>query len=226
MENILVIEDNPVIAEGIKTLLTEEHFDTEVLNDGLKGYEEALHNHYKMIILDINLPGKNGYEICSGLRKNNIDIPILMVTCKTEETDKVVGLEIGADDYLTKPFGNRELIARVHALLRRTQNKGNDLNEYSFGNVTINFNNYEGTRGNTSLYFSTMEIKLLKYLIAHLGEVVKRNKLLDDVWGYDNFPTTRTIDNFIMQIRKKIEEDPADPKHLLTVYKAGYKFVA
>ena len=104
-------------------------------------------------------------------------------------------------------------------------NKEKLLNEYSFGNVTINFNNYEGTRGDIPIYFSTMEIKLLKYLIGHLGEVVERNKLLDDVWGYDNFPTTRTIDNFIMQIRKKIEEDPAEPRHLITVYKAGYKFV-
>jgi len=226
MQNILVIEDNPAIAEGIRTLLIEEHFDTNVFSDGLKGYEEALHNPYELLILDLNLPGKNGYEICSGLRKNNIDTPILMVTCKTEETDKVIGLEIGADDYLTKPFGNRELVARVHALLRRTQSKEKRPGEFSFGDVKINFNNYEGIKGSTHIYFSAMEIKLLKYLIAHLGEVIERNKLLDDVWGYDNFPTTRTIDNFIMQIRKKIEDDPSEPKHLITVYKAGYKFIA
>ena len=192
---------------------------------GQMGYEKALDGKYDLIILDIMLPDKNGTDICRDLRKNGVSTPILMLTGKKEETDKVIGLEIGADDYVTKPFSLRELIARVRALLRRPQEIRPDVEEYLFSDVYLNFKRNEVKKGNTQIKLSAMEFKVMHYFVQREGEVIERNQLLNEVWGYENYPSTRTVDNFILNLRKKIEDDHTNPKHLLTIHGAGYKFV-
>ena len=225
MKRILIVEDDPAILLGLKESLHEEHFEVLTASDGEEGYQKGKKENVDLIILDLMLPTKNGIEICKHLRQCGISIPILMLTSKKEEMDKVLGLEIGADDYVTKPFSIRELMARIKALLRRNTEMKKEIEEYSFDNVTLDFKKQEAYMDNKSIDLSSTEYSLLKYFIQFEGEVVTRHQLLDDVWGYDNFPTTRTVDNFILNIRKKIEDDPSHPKHLLTIHKAGYKFV-
>lgn len=225
MKRILIIEDDPAILLGLKESLVEEHFEVLTSSDGEEGYQKGKKENIDLIILDIVLPSKNGIEICKDLRSDGITIPILMLTSKREEIDKVLGLEIGADDYVTKPFSIRELIARIKALLRRQVDFNKELEEYSFGNISIDFKRQELFKSNSKIEISATEIGILKYFIQFEGEVVTRHQLLDNVWGYENFPTTRTVDNFILNIRKKIEDDPSNPKHLLTIHKSGYKFV-
>ena len=225
MKRILIIEDDPAILLGLNDSLAEEHFEVLTANDGEEGYQKGKKENIDLIILDLILPTKNGIEICQDLRSNGITIPILKLTSKREEIDKILGLEIGADDYVTKPFSIRELIARIKALLRRNVEFKKEMEDYSFGNISIDFKKQEIWKDNSKIDLSTTEISILKYFIQLEGEVVTRHQLLDDVWGYENFPTTRTVDNFILNIRKKIEDDPSNPKHLLTIHKAGYKFV-
>ena len=225
MKRILIIEDDPAILLGLKESLAEENYEVLTANDGEEGFQKGKKENIDLIILDIVLPSKNGIEICKDLRSNGITIPILMLTSKREEIDKILGLEIGADDYVTKPFSIRELIARIKALLRRQVEFKKELEDYSFGDISIDFKRQEVFKGSSKIELSTTEIGILKYFIQFEGEVVTRHQLLDDVWGYENFPTTRTVDNFILNIRKKIEDDPSNPKHLLTIHKAGYKFV-
>ncbi|NNG25965.1 MAG: response regulator transcription factor, partial [Ignavibacteriaceae bacterium] len=223
MKKILVIEDDPAILTGLEALLEEEHYEVSSSSDGLEGYEKARIEKFDLIILDLQLPGKNGMDVCKDLRKAGVNTPILMLTVKKEELDKVLGLELGADDYVTKPFSPRELLARIKALLRRNSAVRSEIEECSFGNIYINFKNQEAIKNKEPFELSNMEFKVIKYFVQYEGEVIERSKLLDDVWGYDNFPSTRTVDNFILALRKKIEEDPSDPKHILTVHKAGYK---
>jgi DNA-binding response OmpR family regulator len=225
MKKILIIEDDPATLTGIEETLKEEHFDVATVMSGQMGYDKAKEGKYDLIILDIMLPEKNGIDICKDLRKNNVNTPILMLTGKKEEIDKVIGLEIGADDYVTKPFSIRELVARVKALLRRPQEIRPEVEEYSFSNVYLNFKKQEAKKGAKLIELSVMEYKVMKYFIQREEEVIERNKLLDEVWGYENYPSTRTVDNFILNLRKKIEDDHSNPKHLLTVHGAGYKFV-
>ena len=225
MKKILIIEDDPAIQYGLIEALEEEHYQIISADDGEEGYQKAQKENIDLIILDLVLPSKNGIEICKDLRKLQVTIPILMLTGKKEEVDIVLGLEIGADDYVTKPFSLKELIARIKALLRREKKTKNELEDFSFGDIFLDFKKQEANKKSISLELSTTEFNILKHFIQYEGEVVSRHQLLDEVWGYDNFPTTRTVDNFILNIRKKIEEDPANPKHLLTIHKAGYKFV-
>lgn len=225
MKRILIIEDDPAISKGLSDALKEEHFEVVTEEDGEKGFKFAQNENIALIILDLMLPSRNGIEICTDLRKKGINTPILMLTSKKEEMDKVLGLEVGADDYMTKPFSVRELLARVKALLRRKQEIFKDIEEYAFGNVEIDFKKQTAIKNNKTIELSTTEYKILKYFIEHEGEVVTRDDLLDKVWGYDVFPTSRTVDNYILSIRKQIEDNPSEPKHLLTVPKAGYKFV-
>ncbi|MCK5087877.1 MAG: response regulator transcription factor [Melioribacteraceae bacterium] len=226
MKRILIIEDDPAILMGLKDSLTEEHYEVLTEEDGERGFRKAIKENIDLILLDLMLPSKNGIDICRDLRSAGVNTPILMLTSKKEEMDKVLGLEIGADDYVTKPFSIRELQARIRALLRRKTEMVKEIEEYSFGNVNIDFKKQEAIKNKKALQMSSTEYQILKYLIQHEGEVISRDKFLDDVWGYDAFPTTRTVDNYILSIRKKIEDDPANPKHLLTVYKSGYKFVS
>ena len=225
MKKILIIEDDPAIQYGLIEALEEEHYQIISADDGEEGYQKAQKENIDLIILDLVLPSKNGIEICKDLRKLQVTIPILMLTGKKEEVDIVLGLEIGADDYVTKPFSLKELIARIKALLRREKKTKNELEDFSFGDIFLDFKKQEANKKSIPLELSTTEFNILKHFIQYEGEVVSRHQLLDEVWGYDNFPTTRTVDNFILNIRKKIEEDPANPKHLLTIHKAGYKFV-
>ena len=225
MNTILVIEDDPSIARGIQLALEAEHFKVLVAPTGEKGYNLVQRASVDLITLDLVLPDRNGEEICRDLRNNGIGIPILMLTSKGEEMDKVMGLEIGADDYMTKPFSTRELIARVKALLRRVKELPKDIAEYTIGDIHLDFRKQEALKGKTAMKLSVREFEVLKYFARHEGEVVTRDMLLDDVWGYEHFPTTRTVDNYILSLRKKIENDPADPEHLVTVHTAGYKLL-
>lgn len=225
MKKILIIEDDPATVAGLSDTLADEHFEVATVMSGNMGYEKAKEGGYDLIILDLMLPDKSGVDICRDLRKDGIQTPILMLTGKKEEIDKIIGLEMGADDYVTKPFSLRELVARVKALLRRPTEIHPDLEEYSFSDIEINFKKQEAKKGNKPIELSVMEFKVIKYFVQREGEVIDRNKMLDEVWGYQNYPSTRTIDNFILNLRKKIEDDHSDPKHILTVHGAGYKFV-
>ncbi len=226
MKKILIIEDDPAVVEGLKENLKLEHFDVIAADSGEKGYQIAKTENVDLILLDLILPDIDGTDVCRRLRNDSIHTPVVMLTGKKDEIDKIIGLEIGADDYVTKPFNTRELIARIKAILRRIDDyKSEDIQNYKFANIEVDFKKMEIDKNGEPVTLSVMELKILKYMIERKGEVVTRDDLLNNVWGYDSFPTTRTVDNYILSLRKKIEENPAEPKHLLTVYKAGYKFV-
>ena len=225
MKTILIIEDDPAIQHGLHDVLTEEHFSVLSATDGEKGFLMAKRENISLIILDLMLPNKNGREICRDLRSEGVQTPILMLTSKKQEMDKVLGLEIGADDYMTKPFSIRELIARIKALLRRQSEIHSAISETQFGDVYVDFGKQEATKRKKKLKLSAKEFQLLKYFVEREGKVISRDSLLDDVWGYDTTPTTRTVDNYILSLRKKIETKPSKPKHLLTIHTSGYKFV-
>ena len=225
MKKILIIEDDPATLAGLEETLKSEHLDVTSALTGQMGYEKAKSKEYDLIILDLILPDKNGTDICKDLRKDGMNKPILMLTGKKEEFDKVFGLEIGADVYMTKPFSIRELVAQVKALLRRPAEILPDFEEYYFSDVYFNFKKLEATKNKRPIELSAMEFKVMKYFISREGNVIDRDELLNEVWGYENFPSTRTVDNFILSLRKKIEDDHSKPKHLLTIHRAGYKFV-
>jgi DNA-binding response OmpR family regulator len=225
MKQILVVEDDPAILQGLKISLEEENYHVIAVDDGLVGYETARKENLDLIILDLMLPGKNGQDVCSDLRKEGVETPILMLTSRKQETDKVLGLEMGADDYVTKPFGLPELKARIKALLRRRSPVRKEIEDDAFGDIRVDFRRQEAFRGKKALRLSSREFAIIKYLIQREGEVVSRQMLLTDIWGYKVQPTTRTVDNFILTLRKKIEKDPARPRHLLTLHAAGYKFI-
>jgi DNA-binding response OmpR family regulator len=222
---LLIIEDDVSIAKGLYEYFNNENYEVLTSHNGEEGYLLACNSKADLIILDLMLPGKNGMEICRDLRMQKNSTPILMLTSKGDEIDKIIGLEIGADDYVTKPFSLRELSARVKAILRRNIYTATDIEEINFDNISINFKKQEAFKNKIPLDFSTMEFKILKYFSIHEGEVITREMLLDEVWGFENYPTTRTVDNFILSLRKQVEENPSAPKHLLTIHKAGYKFV-
>ena len=225
MTTILIIEDDPAIQKGLTEVFTEEHFRVLSAMDGEKGYLMARKESPSLVILDLMLPGRNGREICRDLRHEGVTTPILMLTSKKQESDKVLGLEIGADDYVTKPFSVNELVARVKALLRRGSPVLAPLAEVRFDDVILEFDKQEARKGRRPLKMSSKEFQLLRYFVEREGKVITRAELLDDVWGYDVTPTTRTVDNYILSLRKKIERNPSKPDHLLTIHTAGYKFV-
>lgn len=225
MKKILIIEDDPAILKGLEAALQEEHFTLLTATDGSKGYALAKRETVDLILLDVMLPGKDGFTICRELRSEGIETPILMLTSKKEEIDKVLGLELGADDYVTKPFSMRELIARIKARLRRSGDRLKEIEEYTFGDVYLDFRKHEARKGSVGVNLTTREFDILRYFIQREGEVITRDMLLDDVWGYESYPTTRTVDNYILSIRKKLESNPSHPEHLLTIHTSGYKFV-
>ncbi|MCK5003681.1 MAG: response regulator transcription factor [Candidatus Aminicenantes bacterium] len=223
---ILIIEDEKDLIKGLKLNLTDEGYEVEYALSGLSGLEKALKYKPDLILLDIMLPEMDGLDVCRKLRQKKFASPIIMLTAKGDEIDKVVGLEIGADDYITKPFSLRELLARIKAHLRRTQRKKDVISDvYSFGDVKIDFIRFKISCKERSYSLTSMEMDILKYLISHSGEVVTRENLLDKIWGFKSSPTTRTIDNHILKLRKKIEEDPAYPRYILSVYGEGYRFM-
>ena len=227
---ILIVEDDPHILLGLEEILKSDGFEVTACNRGDKAIEAVAKNQPALIVLDVMLPGLSGYEICKQLRSKKVATPILMLTAKGQEIDKVVGLDLGADDYVTKPFGLRELLARIHALLRRTGTPAEAGPEaaapFQIGNVTIDPKTFQLKRGKTVEELTAKELKLLQTFYAHPGEVLSRDRLLNEVWGYNYYGTTRTLDQVIVQLRKKLGDNGGEPKHLLTVHGVGYKLIA
>lgn len=225
---VLIVEDDAHIVLGLEELLKSEHYDVALCNRGDQALEAVARHQPHVILLDVMLPGMSGYEICKQLRARKIATPILMLTAKGQEIDKVVGLDLGADDYLTKPFGVRELLARIQALLRRCARAGNDSaaqNEFSIGDAVVDPKTFQVRRGKTSQELTARELALLKLFHDHPAEVLSRDRLLNEVWGYNYYGTTRTLDQVIVQLRKKLGDSATHPKHLITVHGVGYKLV-
>jgi two-component system alkaline phosphatase synthesis response regulator PhoP len=225
LQRVLIIEDEPDMVLGLKDNFEYEGYDVMVARDGREGLTRALAERPDVILLDIMLPKMSGLDVCRELRNQGLDTPVIMLTARGQEIDKVIGLEMGADDYVTKPFSIKELLARVRAQLRRATRQVAEVESYTFGDIVLNFKRYEASRNGEALELSPREFELLKYFIQHRGETITRDQLLDDVWGYDNYPFTRTVDNHIAKLRQKVEAVPADPKYIITVHRVGYKFL-
>lgn len=224
MDKILIVEDDKAILMGLKDDLEFEGYEVSVALDGKEGLKQAMEQEFHLIILDILLPELSGFEVCKKLREAGKNTPILMLTAaKTEEMDKVLGLDIGADDYVTKPIGSREMVARVKAILRRTRQRERIGEVYEFGDISINFKSHEVLKSGKKLYLTALEFKLLKFFIEHKGEVVTRDTILDEAWD-DAIVSPRTIDPHIVHLRKKIENDPSNPEYIISVRGVGYKF--
>jgi len=227
---LLIVEDDPHIVLGLEEVLKGEGFDVAICNRGDTALDAVGRHRPSLIILDVMLPGLSGYDICRQLRTRKVATPILMLTAKGQEIDKVVGLDLGADDYITKPFGVRELLARIHALLRRSQSptaSGDSDPEATFqiGTAKIDTKTFQIKRGKVTEELTAKELKLLQLFHAHPGEVLSRDRLLNQVWGYNYYGTTRTLDQVIVQLRKKLGDNGSEPKHLITVHGVGYKLV-
>ena len=226
---ILIVEDDPNISLGLETILNGEGFEVAMCNRGDKALDVAVKQRPALIILDVMLPGASGFDICKQIRAKKIATPILMLTAKGQEMDKVIGLDCGADDYVTKPFGVRELVARIHALLRRgggrSEIEPSSNGIFRIGSIEIDPKTFTLKRGKSAEELTSRELKILQLMHAHPGEVFSRDRLLNEVWGYNYFGTTRTLDQCIVQIRKKLGDSGDDPKHLLTVHGVGYKLV-
>jgi two-component system alkaline phosphatase synthesis response regulator PhoP len=225
VSKILIVEDEPDMVLGLKDNFEFEGYDVLTASDGASGLERARSQKPDLVILDIMLPKLSGLEVCKALRGEGFEAPIIMLTARGQEIDKVVGLELGADDYVTKPFSIRELLARVRAILRRTEGKKKRLARYRFADVELDFETYRGTRAGEPLDMSPREFELLRYLIERKGETVSRDRLLEDVWGYESYPSTRTVDTHIAKLRAKIGDSGSEPRHILTIHGVGYKFV-
>jgi DNA-binding response OmpR family regulator len=226
MSTILAIEDDPAILRGLADNLRFESYQVVTATDGESGYALIRQRKPDLIILDLMLPKLSGYEICRKVRAEGIRTPILMLTARGEEADRVLGLDLGADDYVGKPFSIRELLARIRAILRRSEPAKALPDELRFDDVVLNFLSYEAQKGGKPLEMTRKEFQILRLLASRAGEVVTRDELLNEVWGYENYPTTRTVDNHIAGLRVKIESAPGEPRHLRTVHGVGYKFVA
>ncbi|MBX3469579.1 MAG: response regulator transcription factor [Planctomycetes bacterium] len=225
MDTILVIEDDPAISLGLQKNLKYEGYDVLTAAKGEVGLEMALDRKPDLIILDVMLPTLSGFEICKTLKRNEVDIPIIILSAKDQEIDKIMGLDLGADDYLTKPFSIRELIARINAVLRRKKRYEKELETFTFGDVSIDFTARTVARGGKPLELSPREFDLLGYFVRHPNEVMDRRQILNKVWGYDYYGTARTIDNFVTKLRQKLEPDAENPSHFVTARGIGYKFV-
>jgi DNA-binding response OmpR family regulator len=227
MKRILIIEDDRAILRGLQVNLAYESYEIFTAIDGEQGYSKILEQKPDVIILDLMLPKMNGYELCRRIRGEGITTPVLMLTARGEEMDRVLGLDLGADDYVTKPFSMPELLARVRAILRRVQQDrtGDMPVELSIEKFYVNFKKFEFRKEGKILNMSRKEFGVLQLLAARAGEVVSRDELLDEVWGYDHYPTTRTVDNHVASLRTKLEDDPSNPRYLITVHGVGYKLV-
>jgi DNA-binding response OmpR family regulator len=224
VKTILIIEDDVSILRGLKDNLEYEGYAVVAQTEGEKGMKLALEKNVDLILLDIMLPGINGFEICRKMKKEKPELPIIMITARGSEMDKVSGLDIGADDYVTKPFSIPELLARIRAVLRRFNPANEIQDQIEFGNVKINFKKFQAFVNNREIKLSIKEFEILKYFILHEGMAVHRHELLNEVWGYEAIPTTRTVDNFILDLRKKLEDNPSKPRHIVSVRGIGYKF--
>jgi DNA-binding response OmpR family regulator len=225
LSRILVVEDDPAILRGLHETLKRESYEVLTAADGETGYRLVREKSPDLVILDLMLPKLSGYEICRKMRSDGMHTPILMLTARGDEGDRVLGLDLGADDYVSKPFSLRELMARVRALLRRARPAPPLLNELRVNDAVIDFRSYEAQKGGEPLEMTRREFQVLRVLASRPGEVISRSELLDQVWGLDAYPTTRTVDNHIASLRAKLESNPAEPAHILTVRGVGYKWV-
>jgi DNA-binding response OmpR family regulator len=225
MTKILIVEDEPNMVAGLRDNFEFEGYEVVTAGDGVAGLERALTELPDLVILDVMMPRMSGLDVCKQLKARRPAPPIIMLTARGQEVDKVVGLELGADDYVTKPFSIRELVARVKAVLRRARSTPRVQDGFSFGDVEVNVRSCQVVRNGKALEFSSKEFDLLKYFLCHPGETLSRDRLLEEVWGYDHFPTTRTVDAHIVRLRQKVEPKPEEPRFILTVHGTGYKFV-
>jgi two-component system alkaline phosphatase synthesis response regulator PhoP len=225
MWNILLVEDDPALLIALQRGFEFEGHAVEVARDGEAALRQATEKVFDLMVLDVMLPKLSGYDVCQRLRHAGNLLPVIMLTARDQEIDKVLGLKMGADDYLTKPFSFMELLARVEAILRRIKRAVIVTEQYQFGDVTVNFAALEAAKAGQPINLSQREFRLLKYFIEHRGEVVTRDQLLDSVWNYDRFPLSRTVDMHIAKLRQKIETLPSHPGWLITVHGAGYKFM-
>jgi DNA-binding response OmpR family regulator len=225
MTTVLAIEDDPAILRGLSDNLQFEGYEVITAADGETGYNLQRQRKPDLIVLDLMLPRMSGFELCRKLRGEGVHTPILMLTARSEEPDRVLGLDLGADDYVTKPFSVRELMARVRALLRRSQPRSDLPNELRFGGVEVDFLSYEARCNGTPIEMTRKEFAILRYLASRAGEVVSRDDLLNEVWGYESYPSSRTVDNHVASLRAKLERNSPEPEHIRTVHGVGYKFV-
>jgi two-component system alkaline phosphatase synthesis response regulator PhoP len=225
VSRILIIEDERDIVAGLRDAFEHQGFEVSSAKDGEHGLRLALTGEADVIVLDLMLPKMDGIEVCRELRERNIQTPIIMVTARGEEADRVTGLETGADDYVTKPFSTVELIARINAILRRTSLGSTELDHVRIGDATIDFSQYLLVHGSERHSLTDREMHVLRFFLDHPREVISRDRLLHEVWGYDAYPSTRTIDTFIYRLRQMIEPHAEQPEHLLTIRGVGYKLV-
>jgi DNA-binding response OmpR family regulator len=227
MASILIIEDEPAMQLGLKDNLELESYAVEVASDGEAGLSQLKRNNYDLVLLDVMLPKLSGFDVCKAARSAGILTPIILLTARGEEIDKVLGLELGADDYITKPFSVRELLARVKAILRRSikSSSTTDDKKITIGRIQINFSAFHAEEKGLEIKLSHKEFEILQFLYANKNQLVSRYDLLEKVWGYDEQPTTRTVDNFIVRLRQKVEANPNNPKIILTVHGSGYKMI-
>jgi DNA-binding response OmpR family regulator len=223
LQRILIVEDEPDMALGLRDNFEFEGYAVSVARDGEEGLNQALAEKPDLIILDVMMPRMSGLDVCRQLRGRNVDAPIIMLTARGQEMDKVIGLETGADDYVTKPFSLQELLARARAALRRQARRS--IETYRFGDIDLDFKRYQASKDGRPLDLSPREYEILRYMVERRGETVTREQLLDEVWGYDNYPLTRTIDNHIAKLRHKIEPVPAEPRYIITIHRIGYRFL-
>lgn len=227
MHRILVVEDEPAMLSGLKDNLEFEGYKVDTAEDGVVGLEKILAKNYDLVLLDVMLPSMSGFDVCKNARNKGVTSPIILLTAKGEVIDKVLGLELGADDYMTKPFSLRELLARIKAVLRRTDTieKPSENESTSIGKLTVSFSNYEAFFNGEPVKMSYKEFEFLHHLWNNRNTVITRDDLLDNVWGTDYIPSSRTVDNFILKLRQKIEKDFNNPKIILTVHGVGYKLI-
>ncbi len=222
---ILIVEDEPAMVAGLRDNFEYEGYEVISASDGVEGLERALAEEPDLIVLDVMMPRMSGLDVCKQLKAKKPSLPIIMLTARGQEVDKVVGLELGADDYVTKPFSIRELMARVKAVLRRASPHSPEPEIYKFSDVEVNVRRNEVMRNGSRVELSAKEFALLAYFVAHPAETLSRDRLLDAVWGYENYPNTRTVDTHIVHLRQKLEPNPEEPRFILTVHGTGYKFV-
>jgi DNA-binding response OmpR family regulator len=222
---ILIVEDEPAMVAGLRDNFEYEGYEVISAGDGVSGLERALADGPDLVVLDVMMPRMSGLDVCKQLKAKRPSIPIIMLTARGQEIDKVVGLELGADDYVTKPFSIRELMARVKAVLRRASPQVPAPEVYRFSDIEVNIRSNQVRRAGTPVDLSAKEFALLTYFISHPGETLGRDRLLDDVWGYENYPNTRTVDTHILHLRQKLEPNPEEPQFILTIHGTGYKFV-
>jgi DNA-binding response OmpR family regulator len=228
MVKILIVEDEPNMRMGLKDNLEFEGYEVDYAEDGQAGLEKITHNNYNLILLDVMMPKMSGFDVCKTARKNGINTPIILLTAKGEEIDKILGLELGADDYVTKPFSLRELLARIKAILRRGEGSSTDniIREMiRIGRLDVNFPSYNAFEEGTPVQLSHKEFEILHLLWKRKNTTVSRDDLLNEIWGYDETPTTRTVDNFMLRLRQKIEKDFNHPRVIITVHGIGYKLI-